>query len=665
MQAESKVNILLVDDKPENLLALKVILADLEENLVQATSGEEALRYLLYQDFAVILLDVQMPGMDGFEAASLIRSRQKSRQTPIIFLTAFSTDDNMQFKGYAAGAVDYLLKPIDQHILTSKVKIFVELYKKSEVLKLQAQQLAILNSELKQSEERFRSLSTSSPVGIFEIDSQGNCTYTNPRYQAICHVTAAESLDKSWLEFVKADDKDAATTSWSNYLNQGKEYTQEFRFLFPEDIVRWLRVRCTPMLATDGSIQGHVGTIEDITDQKNAEETRAQMFREQAARQEAEAANQMKDEFLAILSHELRTPLTAMLGWSKILRTKKLDEQGTSRALDAIERNAIAQTQLIEDILDVSRIIRGQLRLNLGVVDLQMIITAALDAVRPQAEMKNLQLDICLDTNVGKVSGDAVRLQQVISNLLTNAIKFTPKNGKVEVTLKRAETSWVEIAVRDTGIGIEPEFLPKVFERFRQADSSTTRSQNGLGLGLAIVHHLVELHKGSISAFSLGTGQGATFTVKLPVLQNKHNHLNSGNTSSSSSASLPLAGLRILIVDDEVDNRNFLSFFIQQQGANVTAVTSADEAFAVFQEIQPDVLISDICMPGEDGYTLIKKIRTLPVETGQKIPAIALTACSHEEDCAQALNAGFHEYISKPFEPSDLITRITKITGLS
>jgi PAS domain S-box-containing protein len=522
--AESKVNILLVDDKAENLLALEGILGELEENLVRATSGEDALWCLLNQDFAVILLDIQMPGMDGFEAASLIRSRARSRQTPIIFLTAFGVDEQMQFKGYAAGAVDYLLKPIDTYILTSKVKIFVELYKKSEALKQHGKHLAVLNAELKQSEERFRSLSSCSPVGIFEIDHQGNYVYLNPRYQAICNVTAAESLEKSWLESVHPDDKKAASAGWLNYIHEGKEYSQEHRFLLKGDVVRWVYVRCASMLTADGSIQGYVGTVEDITERKNAEDTRAQMFREQTAREEAEAANKMKDEFLAVLSHELRTPLTAMLGWSKILRTKKLDEQSTIRALDAIERNAIAQAQLIEDILDISRIIRGQLRLNLGVVDLQSVIQAALEAVRPQAEMKSLQLDICLDGDVGKVSGDAVRLQQVVLNLLTNAVKFTPKDGRVEVHLELLETSSAQIAVKDTGIGIEPDFLPKVFERFRQADSSTTRSQNGLGLGLAIVRHLVELHGGTVNAESSGKDQGTTFSVILPLLQNKKCH---------------------------------------------------------------------------------------------------------------------------------------------
>lgn len=521
MQTEPKVNILLVDDKPENLLALEAVLEHLGENLVKATSGSEALRCLLRQDFAVILLDVQMPDMDGFETANLIRSRQRLRQTPIIFLTAFSNSDQMQFKGYAVGAVDYLLKPINTEILVSKVKVFVELYKKTEVLKEQTVQLTALNAELKQSEERFRSLSTCSPIGIFETDIYGNLTYANPCYHEICGMTQLESIQKSWLDCVHPDDREQASATWSTCVCQAGEYSQELRFLKTDGKVRWIHVSCAPIRGSGGNLLGQVCTIEDITDRKIAEEVRAQMFREQTARQEAENANRMKDEFLAVLSHELRTPLTSMLGWSRILRTKKLTEEEMARAVDAIERNAIAQTQLIEDILDVSRIIRGQLSLNLAVVNLESVIDAALEAVRPQAEIKSIQIEKVFDASVFKISGDPVRLQQVVLNLLTNAIKFTPKGGRVDVSLTSQQDSFVQITVRDTGIGIDPEFLPKVFERFRQADSTTTRSHNGLGLGLAIVRHLVELHKGSIKAESPGKGQGATFTVLLPLMKSE------------------------------------------------------------------------------------------------------------------------------------------------
>ncbi|MEH1868786.1 MAG: response regulator [Nostoc sp.] len=674
MQMEPKVNILLVDDKLENLLALEAILEKLGENLVRATSGEEALRCLLHQDFAVILLDVQMPGMDGFETATLIRNRGRSRHTPIIFLTAFSTSDQMLFKGYALGAVDYLLKPLDPNILTSKVTVFVELFKKTEAVKQQAAQLVAMNAELRQSEERLRSLSTCSPVGIFEIDTEGRCRYTNPRYQIICGLKAAESLEKSWLESVHPEDRERAVASWSAYIYEGRDYSEEFRFQTAQGIMRWVQVRSSPMLSGQGELLGYVGTLEDITERKQAEEVRAQVIREQTARQEAEAANRMKDEFLAVLSHELRTPLTSMLGWSKILRSKKLDDKATSRALEAIERNAISQMQLIEDILDVSRIIRGQLRLNVSAVNLISVMEAALEAVRPLAEPKEIQLNTVLDTSVGSVYGDPARLQQIVWNLLTNAIKFTPKGGRVEVHLsvvcgeeQQKTHKYAQIQVLDTGIGISSEFLPKVFERFRQADSTTTRSHNGLGLGLAIVRHLVELHKGTIFAQSPGSGQGATFTVRLPLLQD--NRGNRGNREtigeiSSSVLSTPLAGLRVLVVDDEADTRNFLSFMFEEYGAFATAVASVDEALAILEQAKTDILISDIGMSEQDGYTLIRKLRSLEPEKGGCIPAIALTAYTREEDRLKALSAGFQQHLSKPIDPTKLIAMVASVLKL-
>ncbi len=691
MQPEPKVNILLVDDKVENLLALEAILERLGENLVRATSGEEALRCLLHQDFAVILLDVQMPGMDGFETATLIRSRGRSRQTPIIFLTAFSTSDQMQFKGYALGAVDYLLKPLDSDILTSKVTVFVELFKKTLAIQRQAAQLTAVNAELKQSEERFRSLSTCSPIGIFETDIEGYCRYTNPCYQAICGFSTAESLGRKWLESVHPEDQERAIATWSAYLNAGREYSEDFRFPSAEDNLRWVEVRTSRMLSAQGDLLGYVGTLEDITERKQAEEVRAQVIREQTARQEAEAANRMKDEFLAVLSHELRTPLTSMLGWSKILRSKKLDETATARALEAIERNATTQVQLIEDILDVSRIIRGQLRLNLSAVNLISVMEAALEAVRPLADAKGIKLNTILDITLGTVYGDPTRLQQIVWNLLTNAIKFTPQGGKVEVrieglkqgtevifpnpeiklsstagTLALNTSDYAQIQVIDTGIGIGSEFLPKVFERFRQADSTTTRSHNGLGLGLAIVRNLVELHGGTIVAESPGEGQGATFTVKLPLTPDNRNYeaAEKENSAIASDASTPLTGLKVLVVDDEADTRNFLAFMFEEYGAIATAVSSVDAALTVLQQSLPDVLISDIGMSEQDGYTLIRKLRSLEPEKGGCIPAIALTAYSREEDRRKILSSGFQQHLSKPVDPTKLIAAVANVLQL-
>lgn len=531
---EPKVNILLVDDHRENLLSLQAVLEPLGENLVQATSGEEALRFLLERNFAAIILDVQMPGMDGFETASLIRSRRRSRQTPIIFLTAFSSSPQLLFQGYSLGAVDYLHKPLDPVILTSKVRVFVDLFKKtlalqqqSEALEHQAVQLAAVNFQLKQSEEQFRLLSTCSPVGIFVSNKAGRLVYVNPRYEEICgdcvpvqaDKPSSASKDRSWLNLVAESDYAKISQQWANYMQQETEFFEEFQLQLPNGALRWVQLRSRPMFS-DEQLVGHVGTLEDISARKQAEALGQQMLREQIARQEAEATNRMKDEFLAVLSHELRTPLNAMLGWAKLLTTRTFDTAMLTRGLQTIERNAIAQSQLIEDILDVSKIIRGALQLKQAKISPIAVIEAAIEAVRPQAEAKGVQLIPELQATDVLIWADSTRLQQIVWNLLTNAIKFTPRGNQVLIKFWiDAEHNTAQIVVRDTGIGIAPKFLPYVFDRFRQADSSTTRSYSGLGLGLAIVHHLVELHHGTILAESEGEGKGATFTVQLPLHQ--------------------------------------------------------------------------------------------------------------------------------------------------
>ena len=514
---QPKASILLVDDHPENLVALDAILTKLGQNLVTAKSGMEALKCLLNQDFAVILLDVQMPQMDGFETATLIRQRQRSRTTPIIFLTAFNTDDNFVFKGYSLKAVDYLFKPIEPEILISKVEVFVELYQKTEILKQQALQLTEANEQLKRSEEQFRSLSACSPIGIFLTDLEGKFTYTNPQCQVICGFSSEESLNKNWTDFIYSDDREqvSASAQWGN-PDSRQASKIEYRFQPHEEATRWVSVCFAPMISDVGELIGHIGTVEDITDRKQAQEAQFQLIREQVARQEAETHNRMKDEFLAVLSHELRTPLNSILGWAKLLRAHPLEPEKAARALETIERNAELQADLIADILDVSQIIQGKLQLNFATLSLVPIVEAALDTASPLAAARTIQLKTNIDSTVGFVSVDPTRIQQIVGNLLSNAIKFTPPGGKVELYLKQTG-SYVQIQVIDTGIGIPTDFLPYIFDRFRQADSSTTRGQGGLGLGLAIVHHLVTLHSGNITAASPGKGQGSTFTVELPT----------------------------------------------------------------------------------------------------------------------------------------------------
>ncbi|HEY9669916.1 MAG TPA: response regulator [Waterburya sp.] len=674
MQTQPQANVLLVDDHPENLLALEAVLHRLGQNLVKAHSGKEALRCLLNQDFAVILLDVQMPGMDGFETASLIRNRPRSQHTPIIFLTAYSTNDKQIFRGYSLGAVDYLFKPIDPEILTSKVSVFVDLFNKTEEVKRQAAQLAAMNAELRESEERFRSLSSCSPVGIFLTDVEGRCTYTNPRFQSICGLTLEEGLGDGWLLSVHPEDRDRLRVEWSNWTITNQEYSSEFRVKTAEGLERQVHVRASPMLSPQGELLGHVGTVEDITDRKQAEEARAQIIHEQVARKEAEAANRMKDEFLATLSHELRTPLNSVLGWARLLRTRSFDATTMERALETIERNAQAQAQLIEDILDVSRIIRGKLNLNLRPIHLKPVIEAAVEALRPSAEAKSLQLEYYLEASIERVIGDPDRLQQIVWNLLSNAIKFTPEGGTIEVRTLKAGLQ-AQIQVKDTGIGIKPEFLPYVFDRFRQADSSTTRSHGGLGLGLAIVRHLIQLHQGKVYADSEGEGKGATFTVELPLESCSPSPLNRPPQaklrldSEPSSPEVPsatartLSGLQVLLVDDELDVRELLTTVIEGSGAQVVAVASAQEAIAVLEKMQPDVLVSDIAMPLEDGYTLIRKVRDQEAEQGRRLPALALTAYSREEDCQQALETGFQMHMPKPVDTDQLVKVVANLAG--
>ncbi|MFN6570430.1 response regulator [Dendronalium sp. ChiSLP03b] len=374
-------------------------------------------------------------------------------------------------------------------------------------------------------------------------------------------------------------------------------------------------------------------------------------------------ANRIKDEFLAVLSHEIRTPLNPILGWAKLLRSKKLDEKKTAFALETIERNAQLQTKLIEDLLDISRILRGKLNLNVCPVDLATIIRAAMETVRLSAEAKSIQIHSELDSVVCQVFGDAGRLQQVVWNLLSNAIKFTPEGGQVEIYLEQ-DDSQAQILVKDTGKGISPDFLPYVFDTFRQADSATTRKFGGLGLGLAIVRYLVEMHGGTVLAESFGEGQGATFIINLPMILSELQVSSKESEATTANASV-FAGLQILVVDDDPDSLELVTFILEQYGATVRALSSATETLAAIAQLKPDFLVSDIGMPEMDGYMLLRQIRSLSPEQGGRIPAIALTAYASEGDGQQALSVGFQAHIAKPIDPAQLVATITNIVQKS
>jgi signal transduction histidine kinase/CheY-like chemotaxis protein len=401
------------------------------------------------------------------------------------------------------------------------------------------------------------------------------------------------------------------------------------------------------------------------------EEREQLLVREHIARAEAETANRMKDEFLATISHELRTPLNAIIGWAHLLRHDMLDAATMARGIETIERNAKSQAQLIEDILDVSSVITGKLRLNIGAVDAASVINAAIDAVQLAADSKGIQLEVTLDPSARHVSGDASRLQQIVWNLLSNAIKFTPSGGRVRVQLERAGNTDVQLKVSDTGQGIRPEFLPFVFDRFRQADATSTRRHGGLGLGLAIVRHLVELHGGTVQAESPGEGRGATFTITLPLAPSRERakgHRRSAavleykeDTSAHLKPLPTLDGVQVLLVDDDPDTLQVLTTMLTEYRASVQTAASAAEALEVLQWYKPDILVSDLAMPDEDGYSLISKVRELGAEGGRQIPSVALTAYVRIEDRARALSAGFNMFVAKPVVPDELITAIANL----
>ncbi|MFN2512120.1 MAG: ATP-binding protein, partial [Pyrinomonadaceae bacterium] len=383
--------------------------------------------------------------------------------------------------------------------------------------------------------------------------------------------------------------------------------------------------------------------------------------RESTARTEAEESNRLKDEFLATVSHELRTPLTAILGWSRMLETGSLDDPTAARAIETIRRNATSQAQIIDDILDVSRVITGKLYVDLHPIDLTPVVETAVNVVRPTAEAKGIRIETEFSSQPTVITGDANRLQQIIWNLLSNAIKFTPSGGNVSLSVHDIGMQ-VEVRVADTGQGISRDFLPFVFDRFRQADSTSTRQHGGLGLGLAIARHLVEIHGGTIMAESAGEGKGATFSLRLPSVGSDSSPSRTASTGKATVDRVEfksqLEGIHVLLVEDDLDTLDLLCAALKHQRATVTAVSSAAEALASIRVSTPDIVVSDIAMPGVDGYQLMKKIRAMSSDDDRHIPVVAITAYAKEEDRQKALSSGFQSYLAKPIELSELVSAV-------
>jgi signal transduction histidine kinase/CheY-like chemotaxis protein len=473
-------------------------------------------------------------------------------------------------------------------------------------------------------------------------------------------------LGRCVYDVIAPEHRDAFR-AFNERVCRGQSGSLEFDVIGLRGTRRHMETHAVPLLDAQGRVT-HLAVTRDISARLRAEEERERLLAEsQRARDEAQAANRMKDEFLATLSHELRTPLNAILGWAKILHSGPVDQDDLEEGLAAIERNSTAQAQIIEDLLDVSRIVSGNFKLEVQRVDIQEIVEAATASVLPAATAKGIRIHKVLDSLAGPVSGDPARLQQVVWNLLSNAVKFTPKGGQVQVLLERVN-SHVEISVIDTGMGIRPEFLPQVFDRFRQADSTTTRRHGGLGLGLAIVKQLVELHGGTVRAKSPGEGQGSTFTVTLPITV-IHPDRPVPEKARPKQAEPPedlckdgtLAGVKVLVLDDEPDARQLIRRVLTECEAEVSLASSAAEALDLVERFRPDVIVSDVGMPEQDGYEFIRQVRA--TRSSRSLPAAALTAFARAEDRRQAMLAGFQTHVAKPVDPAELVAVVASLAG--
>jgi PAS domain S-box-containing protein len=527
-------------------------------------------------------------------------------------------------------------------------------------------QRLIVEDTLRQREEEMRLITDIVPAHISYVDSQQYYRFHNKKYNEWFRL---EEINGKHLKEVLGESVYQSILPYVETALSGKETSYEAQVPHSDGSNHTTSVTYVPHINQQGKVEGFVALIQDITDRKRAEKDKELLLQwEQAARSQAEAANRTKDEFLATLSHELRTPLNAILGWIQLLRCRNFDQDTTNLALETIDRNSRALAQLIEDVLDVSRIIQGKLCLNIQPVELTTVVESTVNSMSPAANAKEISIEYELDPCIGVVMGDVDRLQQVMWNLLSNAVKFTPKGGKVCIQMERIN-SYVQIRVSDTGVGIHPDFLPYVFERFRQADGSTTRRHNGLGLGLAIVRHLVELHGGTVDIDSPGVNKGTVLIVNLPmkpVVIKSMNHLIDEKLVPIQKAApaIPvLTGLKLLVVDDESDARHLLATFLTDYGARVLTAASSKEAMLLLEEYQPDVLISDIGMPEEDGYVLIRRIRSLTEGRGGRIPAIALTAYARLEDRDKALLSGFQLHFPKPINPLDLVLVVANLVG--
>ena len=660
---QERARVLIVDDNADMRAYIHRLLAKRYE-VITTSDGQEALAAARSQMPALILSDVMMPNLDGFGLLSAIRADTELRKIPVILLSARAGEE-ATLDGIRSGANDYLIKPFSARELVARVDALIERNRFEK-------ELAQTAVALQQSEERLAFSVEAAELGTFYCPMPlGKLVWNKQCKEHFWLLPDAEVDIALFYSTLHEEDRERTRMAIDRALLYGEPFDVEYRTVSPDGRIRWVRAKGRAYFDSDGKPMRFDGVTLDISRLKTAEQLREQaLVAERVAREEAERVSRMKDEFLATLSHELRTPLNAIVGWSQILSQQQILSESVRQGLEVIERNAKAQAQIIEDLLDMSRIISGRIRLDVQRVSMADVVTAAIQSVQPSADVKGVRLRTVLDPHAGPVAGDVNRLQQVVWNLLTNAIKFTPREGQVQVLLERVN-SHLEISVSDTGEGIVPEFLPHLFERFRLADASTTRRHGGLGLGLSIVKQLVELHGGTVRAKSRGSGQGSTFTVSLPVSIIKQTETETSGITRSISSSVSfttveppsLTGTTILVVDDDADARLIMERILRGGGASVVTASSAREALAILPRLQPNLLVSDIGMPGQDGYDLIRKVRALSRNDGGAIPAVALTAFVRSEDRQRVLRSGYQMHVAKPVEPSELLTVCASLVG--
>lgn len=635
----SQLRILIIDDNPSDralaLRELKKLFSQLQyQEIIDETDFTTA---LTENNFNLVITDYQLLWTTGLNI--LHRIKQHKPDCPVVMFTGTGSEE-IAVEAMKAGLDDYVIKTPRHYVrLAAAVRSAWQRFEQQQALE-----------EFKQSYYRFFERV---PLGLYRLDRSGVILEANSTLVEMLGHSDRQGLQNCIMSDYHLEPD--LYLQWQQQLNRwGAIAEYEGQVCRADGEIIWVRHNAIAVKDNREQIVCYEGAVADITVSKRTELERVKLLNsESQARQDAEAANRLKDEFLATLSHELRTPLNAIVGWTQLLLTGNMSQTQVKKALDVIDRNAKAQNQLIGDLLDVSRIIRGTFNLEFQPVNLIQVIMASLDTVSPGAIAKDVELVAELETSALEVNGDRDRLQQVFWNLLINAVKFTPAGGKVSIRSQVRDHN-VAIVVRDTGQGISADVLPYVFDRFRQAETkSSTRTRGGLGLGLAIVRHLVELHGGEVMADCEGIGQGAVFTVELPLLDRTNNEKSEIDRGFNSN-SLSLQGLKLLVVEDEVDAREMVTLILEQYGAEIITAESVERALVEYEKHQPDIIISDISMPEKDGYNLIWQIRNSS-SAKSNLPAIALTAYASETDRKRILEAGFNLHLSKPIQPELLI----------